>query len=551
MAISTITYPRVQSWYNSERRQQTGNMEYIKDENEYTQFNQMQEFHLNASGTTEQNPNTVTLFTFANGVTIEYEYYLSGQSETAVGIDGYLRYKNKDGVEFHTERINMASDLDYASASNFPMFFNPTCTTYEQTPAPGYGDSADRVYYADIYYIKDNMPPNKTLPDLDGDLRKFDYYLQPGWTQYYTRGSTNWMFTDQEYNEFIDALNMAGDGTPITPLLPADDTSEPGGGEEEHPDYNPYSDDIEFPELPSGGAIESGMVKVYAPTSGQLRGLAQKLWSRDFVETILKVLNDPMEAIVSLHTLPIGLAGTSTNCVIGNYDTGIAMPAISHQYMSVNMGSIYVPEHWGSALDYNPYVTIDIFLPFIGIQHLLVDDIIGRTLEVRYNIDVVTGSAVAMIKSGGSVLYAYNTCLSGDIPITMSSFGPLMQSIKGAIGNVIMAGATGGIGGAVGGALGSAINVATSKASTISRGSALGASHGFLSEYRPYLIIHRPIQSLASGFAHFKGYPSNITGTIDSVSGYTEVESVHLTGIPCTDIERDEINALLYNGVIV
>jgi hypothetical protein len=526
-------------------------MEYIKDENEYTQFNQMQEFHLNASGTTEQNPNTVTLFTFANGVTIEYEYYLSGQSETAVGIDGYLRYKNKDGVEFHTERINMASDLDYASASNFPMFFNPTCTTYEQTPAPGYGDSADRVYYADIYYIKDNMPPNKTLPDLDGDLRKFDYYLQPGWTQYYTRGSTNWMFTDQEYNEFIDALNMAGDGTPITPLLPADDTSEPGGGEEEHPDYNPYSDDIEFPELPSGGAIESGMVKVYAPTSGQLRGLAQKLWSRDFVETILKVLNDPMEAIVSLHTLPIGLAGTSTNCVIGNYDTGIAMPAISHQYMSVNMGSIYVPEHWGSALDYNPYVTIDIFLPFIGIQHLLVDDIIGRTLEVRYNIDVVTGSAVAMIKSGGSVLYAYNTCLSGDIPITMSSFGPLMQSIKGAIGNVIMAGATGGIGGAVGGALGSAINVATSKASTISRGSALGASHGFLSEYRPYLIIHRPIQSLASGFAHFKGYPSNITGTIDSVSGYTEVESVHLTGIPCTDIERDEINALLYNGVIV
>ena len=257
-----------------------------------------------------------------------------------------------------------------------------------------------------------------------------------------------------------------------------------------------------------------------------------------------------MESVISLHSVPFSVSGSTAQCRIGNFDSGVSMPAVSQQFYKLNMGSIYIPEHWASALDYSPYVTIDIFLPFVGVISVQVDDVIKRTLSVSYNIDIISGATVASIKSGESVLYTYNTNVILRHPISQSSYGPLYQSILGMVGNTVNGAVSGGIGGAVGGALGSAVNVALSKHSNISRGGSIGGATGVLGNFTPYLIIHRPLQSLASGFAHFKGYPSNITGTIGSVSGYTEIESVHLNNIACTDIERDEIMTLLYNGII-
>ena len=90
-----------------------------------------------------------------------------------------------------------------------------------------------------------------------------------------------------------------------------------------------------------------------------------------------------------------------------------------------------------------------------------------------------------------------------------------------------------------------------SKHSDISRGGSLGGAVGVMGDFTPYLIIHRPIQSLASDFASKKGYPANISASLGSLTGYTVVDKVHLTGIDCTDSERDEIHALLKDGVII
>lgn len=516
-------------------------------------FRDVTEIHHNYTGHGPTNEYRDILYTYANGVNVVMYSYVEYANNKY-----WYRYKSCFEDEKGNEvDINALSGLNITwnyyqekeigadQVSNLGIYYSPSGYNYDDALAGTETTNAFSMNPMGQTWIDKPTASPYDRPALRGKLAN-DYYQ----TYYYVGVLGSDLRSDEDIGAFYDALDEAGDGSQIRPSDDDDDDqSGPGGG---GGDKNPYSDPIEFPGLPTGGdSLSTGFITIYHPNSAQLRMLSNKLWSDDFIENILRIQNDPMEAIISLHSVPYNISGTLANCVVGNYDTQIQMEALNTQFYTLNLGSIYIPEHWGSALDYSPYTTIDIFLPYVGIVSVQVDDIMGKQLTVQYNTDVLSGATVAMIKSGDSVLYTYNTNLLYRHPFSANSYAPLYQALLGATGSTIGGGAMGGPGGAIGGAVGGALNVALSKHSALSRGGSIGSSSGCLGGFVPYIIIHRPIQSLASGFKHFKGYPSNITATIGSVSGYSEVESVHLTGIPCTDIERDEINALLYNGVIV
>lgn len=530
---------------------------YDEDSGEYNSSTQLLTIDYTGHSTEETAVET-TLLTLSNGVSCVMKSWLFTYGTPPEGHINFVQeWHDKDGdlLEWsdHGNMDHCSSSFEGLDVTNYdisayPVYYSKIgfCYQYttEETLTPGVTEPTHYVPYFTFIGHKNNPSPYDAPNPLKGGLRPDNM-----WTYYTTTGDFPRLNTYEGFEQFIDALQGGGDDTPIEPGSSEDDTSKPGGGDG---DYNPLSDKIPFPGLPTGDSISTGFIRVYNPSGAQLQALSHKLWSQDFYNTIEKIMNDPMEAIISLHSVPYQPnTGVGVVCEVGNYDSGVVMPTVESQFYSLNLGSIYIPEHWASALDYSPYVTVDLFLPYIGVITLQVDDAIGKDITVRYNTDILTGATVAMVMCGDSVLYSRQTDLIYKHPFTMSSFGPLYQSIMSLVGNTLSGAVSGGIGGAVGGALGSGINVALSKHSNISRGGSLGGSAGCLGDFAPYLIIHRPIQSLASGFKHFKGYPSNITATIGSVSGYSEIESVHLTGIPCTDIERDEINALLYNGVIV
>ena len=530
---------------------------YDEDDGEYNSSTQLLTIDFTGH-TTEETAVEQTLLTLSNGVSCVLKTWMYTYGSPA---EGHMEFKqewhDKDGdllewsdhgnMDHWSNSVNGLDVTNY-DISAYPLYYSKIGFVYqythEDTLTVGVTEPTHYCPYFTFIAHKNNPSPYDAPNPLKGGLRPDNM-----WTYYTTTGDFPRLYTYESYEQFIDALQGGGDDTPIEPGSAEDDTSKPGGGDG---DYNPLSDKIPFPGLPTGDSISTGFIRVYNPSGAQLQALSHKLWSQDFYNTIEKIMNDPMEAIISLHSVPYQPnTGVGVVCEVGNYDSGVVMPTVESQFYSLNLGSIYIPEHWASALDYSPYVTVDLFLPYIGVITLQVDDAIGKDITVRYNTDILTGATVAMVMCGDSVLYSRQTDLIYKHPFTMSSFGPLYQSIMSLVGNTLSGAVSGGIGGAVGGALGSGINVALSKHSNISRGGSLGGSAGCLGDFAPYLIIHRPIQSLASGFKHFKGYPSNITATIGSVSGYSEIESVHLTGIPCTDIERDEIMSLLYNGVIV
>ena len=552
--ISDYTFPQKPKLYNSERREVEGCESWYNNNTNYFpgigtdsvggEYINVQEFHLDATNTTSENPKTVTLFTYANGVTVRMHYWLTSETEDTINVANSINYYDKDGhliSGIGTRSVAINATKKYgATVSNVPIWFSPCGVDYGNLETDLEGKSYNDV----IIYVPRASASPYDPPSLSGAMNTQERF------NYYSKGVSAVYAND--WDDFWDAIENGGDGTPISPILPSDDTSEPGGGDAADPDYNPFSDPIDFPGLPTGGdSIATGFIRVYTPSTSQLQELASVLWSDDFVETIKKIQNDPMEAIISLHSVPISLSGTAMTCRVGNFNTGVGMPAISTQFHTINLGSIHIPEHWASALDYSPYVTVDMYVPFCGVVQLQVDDIVGRTVSVKMNLDIISGAALISVMCDNSVLYTYNTNIIFRHTISQSSFGPFYQSVLGMLGSTASGLASGGVGGALGGAIGGAVNVALSKQHAVSRGGSIGGATGVLGNFTPYLIIHRPIQSLAAGFAHFKGYPSNITTSLSSVSGYTEVESVHLSGITCTDSEKAEIEALLYNGVLL
>lgn len=314
--------------------------------------------------------------------------------------------------------------------------------------------------------------------------------------------------------------------------------------------YDPTSDPVDFPPLPSHGAVDCGAVKVFAVSNGILTQIFNKLWNSGIfdIATWQKLMQCPLDALVGLQVVPITPTTSGTAPIkLGSFDTVVDAPVVTQQYYSIDFGSVTINEYWGSALDYSPYTTFEIYLPAVGMRELQIDDTMGLTLSVRYNYDIITGELVANVKCGKSVLYKFNGNIKGTIPVSSVTNTQLEAALRALpTGAAAASGA-----GAAGAMVGAALNVAMSKR-VVQRAGDISGSVALLDDFTPYVIVHRPIQSLAKDFKTFKGYPSNITATLSTLSGYTEVEYVHLTGIDgATDEELKEIERLLKSGVII
>lgn len=330
-----------------------------------------------------------------------------------------------------------------------------------------------------------------------------------------------------------------------------------GGGNGHYGDIDDV-DGADIPGLPSITAADLGFITMYNPTRAQLLALSNFMWSGLFdLDTYKKLFSDPMESIIGLSIVPVApTIGGSKNVMFGSIDSGVSMSYLSTQYVQFSCGSVTIEDYIGSFLDYSPYTKISIYLPYIGIHELSPDDIMNSTITVTYNIDVLSGACGAFISSSSKgVLYSYNGSCISNIPLTSINFSSAIQNAVSAVcsGAAIVAGVASGNAPitAMGATsmLGSAANTALNSKPSVQRSGSLGGSAGVLSVQKPYLIIERPNLSVPANVQKFVGQTSNITSYLGSLKGFTMIEYVHIEGVPATDEEIKEIEALLKEGV--
>lgn len=303
--------------------------------------------------------------------------------------------------------------------------------------------------------------------------------------------------------------------------------------------------------IPSGSA--NALYSIYNPTQGELNSFGAWLWSSNFVDQLLKLFNDPMQAIIGLHKVfaPPVISGTDT-IKVGYLDSGVSSNVVGNQYTTIDCGSVDVSEYFGNVFDYDPFTQIYIYLPFVGIEKLDTGDVMRGRVGVKYHVDVLTGACLAEISitrdASGGILYTFAGNCAVQYPISSGSYMGIVASLASIAGGVVGTIASGGALAPVAmGAVGGIMNAHT----RVNHSGAFSGNAGAMGVKNPYLIITRPQTCVADNFPAFNGYPANKTTTLSACSGFVKVESCHVENIPATDAELSEIEMLLKGGIII
>lgn len=390
-------------------------------------------------------------------------------------------------------------------------------------------------------------------------------------------------------------------------------TSGPSSGT---PDFTEVSESISPGSTFPISFQSTGLCRVYVPSLTDLNDLARYLWTdQTFLDTIKNILINQfenfMEAIISLTMVPCQVPSDTAQPVkVMFLSTGLSFPPATQQFVEVDCGYVDIAERYASALDYNPYTKVSLYLPFIGTVPLDTDEVMGHRVKCVYTIDVVSGACVAKIMvnypdSSNGVLYQFSGHCSISMPLTAADFSSYyaaaMSGLKMAAGLAAAGAGAPGLAGALLGdptphpssttvtlktternpdtgrqvlawthsnerthtpgqasfkelATRASVNtvgaVINSKFSVEHSGGFTGNT-GFLGVQAPYVIITRPDMCNPQEYGAYNGRPSMMYLHLGSLSGFTQVQNIKLTGIPATNPELGEISELLKSGVIL
>nr|DAL66476.1 MAG TPA: hypothetical protein [Caudoviricetes sp.] len=349
-----------------------------------------------------------------------------------------------------------------------------------------------------------------------------------------------------------DALENAIDQAQDAAQEGATDTDTVATGEK-------YANTSLAPSKPSGNISASSLYTIWNPSQAQLNSLANFLWSTDFVDTIKKILQSPMDALISLALFPVTPHTDGThNIALGYIDSGVVAPRVSDQFMTVQTTGLVVPHKYNSYLDYAPYTKAEIFLPFIGFCPLNINDIMGKSVDITYNIDLLSGVCTAIVHANARSLYSYSGNMAMFLPLSAGNWARMLTPIFGMVGGVTSLAA--GIGGVMGGApllasTGMAVRGAESignlDGNSVSRSGGISGNAGIMGDYQPFIVVTRPINDKPTTYDTNIGQTYNKSAQLGTLSGFTVVEEAHIEGLSATETEKNEIERLLKEGVIL
>lgn len=325
------------------------------------------------------------------------------------------------------------------------------------------------------------------------------------------------------------------------------------------------------PIIPLPFSSTTGLISVYHPTQSELLNFAQWLWVTWQDATIEKIWNNPFDGVITLFELYCTPTDVGRkNIRSGFLDSGVSSETIS-RYTELNCGSIGVPEFYGNYFDYAPYSKCHIFLPFIGIVELNVDDVVGHGVNVTYRIDEYNGSCIAMITCAKSTIVNgisvdYSTIVyqfSGNCAVELPIAGGSQAAIKAGM----LEAAAWGLGSVIGGIMGgnspmqigqdlaygaaSAVHSVVSAKSSVQHSGSFGSSYGAMGGKKPYIIVTRPKQIQVPNYNELYGYQAHKMVRVGDCTGYLRCREVHVISPTASDEEKSLIEQFMKTGVYV
>lgn len=360
----------------------------------------------------------------------------------------------------------------------------------------------------------------------------------------------------------------------------ANDEAQGGNG-----DYDYTPETTPSPEGMKINLNNIGCAGIWNPSQSELKQLFDFVWTGEFdISKWRRIFADPMDCFISLKAYPIEIKSTTTsNLAVGNVDSGISMHVCDSQQYYVSFSG-HVKGPTGTFADYTPYANAMVYLPFIGIESVDIDEIMDRDIRVIYAIDIVSGSLACAIerlepatkdnKSGYITLYSYSGQIGVDVPISAMDYRNMYSAISRFVSDASSMFSTGSRmkqgymshsqlkdynpTGEHNNIIGDAVNAATSKP-TIMRSGAYGGNAGSLLAFVPYIILKYPNVKGVKQQREYTGHKSLIIAKLSDLKGKTNnstdglcicsAVNLHIEG--ATSAELKMIDESLKNGVIL
>ena len=363
-------------------------------------------------------------------------------------------------------------------------------------------------------------------------------------------------------------------------------------------DPNTYNNITGFNSLTSGAT----MTKRYVLDAANVEKLGDDLWticgslsSTDFeyFDGKLKdefLTTNPIDSIISLQRYPFNIPSLGVKAPIKLGKTTVTAEGATTYFpfnSIVFAGKDIFPRFGNCFLDYEPYTSYEVYVPFCGTTKIRAADILGHTLNIQMQIDLSTGSCTAYIMADQLVIETLNgSCgveqtLSGSQTATVNAniFNGILNQ-KAAdrreattIGKMIYP--TGWIS-AILNPVGGYENIENAKTQaqianyeithTEVPPHKIGAASpllGWCQEFDARIIIYYPEGDVIDStippslnaaaiqaFGHDKGFGTVSPGTVSSFHGYTQ-GTIIADQIPCTESERNRIKEAFSSGVFL
>lgn len=299
-----------------------------------------------------------------------------------------------------------------------------------------------------------------------------------------------------------------------------------------------------------------------------------------------------ISCIMGVMYLPVDVDDVAT--VNGTKDTiklgSWACPTAQGRYVwnnnkIIDCGSFFVARVYNDFRDYEMKLSLD--LPYVGTVETSIGRFLGKTLSIKYAVDITTGGCTAHIYADSIEMESYDGFMASLRPIQAIDQISHLNAVMGIIGSIgsretgMINTATEGFAGVATGSIGgNSKGGFNAPSSGVGPGGALELSAGAITDLyslgqavkdKPIAVrgsyagclglfgpqkIHVRVQQpriyRAENLLQIAGYPSGIGGRVGMFSGFLSVMSFQIAdGFPGTADELQEIYGILKQGIYI
>lgn len=343
-----------------------------------------------------------------------------------------------------------------------------------------------------------------------------------------------------------------------------DKTEDTGNGFNgvENTDPNNYTDKIDLnkPTLSNVNVFN----RSFAVTSTNVRQLADFLWNADetkfqeIVKGLALMGENPMNGVIDLRLFPFNVArkNSATEAepiIIGRTNTGVNGIKLTENVNSlIDLGECTFFTKFKNFLDYEPYTTAQLYIPYIGVVPVSTAEFMGHKISVKMIVDYTTGAGTAIVFKDDIPFIYRNGVVGVSIPMTGTDSASYASTVVGNVVNGAMGIASATATDNISGLVNSANQMYSGFATPVQYQNA-SASSPSVATWQPqkcYFIIDRPILNVPDNYGRTVGYACEVTGKLSDFKGFTVVSNPEIN-FRCTDSERQYIVNMLQGGVFV